>query len=142
MHFVYSSDLVPIIFHFGHCVLMMLPLAIMDCFINCLSYPHTWQLSAKRFVNVRLYKGQHLVDIREYYITDAGERKPDKKGGFTYECVIILSELFLKTCKDSTQSSFSYSHLNIKPYYLDFDSDFKLHRCGVSTLQGCQKQGI
>lgn len=37
-------------------------------------------LSAKRFVNVRAFKGKVLVDIREYYTDDAGERKPGKKG--------------------------------------------------------------
>lgn len=38
------------------------------------------QLSAKRFVNVRSFNGKVLVDIREYYNDDSGERKPGKKG--------------------------------------------------------------
>jgi len=39
------------------------------------------QLSAKRFVNVRMFNGRYLVDIREFYTDDAGERKPGRKGG-------------------------------------------------------------
>ena len=50
-------------------------------FFCFLSSPHTRQLSAKRFVNVRMFNGRYLVDIREYYIDDAGERKPGRKGG-------------------------------------------------------------
>ena len=46
--------------------------------------PHTQQLSAKRFVNVRMFNGRYLVDIREYYTDDAGERKPGRKGGLGY----------------------------------------------------------
>ena len=38
------------------------------------------QLSAKRFVDVRTFNGKVLVDIREYYTDDSGERKPGKKG--------------------------------------------------------------
>ena len=38
------------------------------------------QLSAKRFVSVRNFQGKQLVDIREYYTDDSGERKPGKKG--------------------------------------------------------------
>lgn len=37
-------------------------------------------LSAKRFVNVRMFKGKYLIDIREYWTDDDGERKPGKKG--------------------------------------------------------------
>ena len=38
------------------------------------------QLSAKRFVNVREFRGKVLIDIREYYTDDAGELKPGKRG--------------------------------------------------------------
>lgn len=31
-------------------------------------------------MNVRLFNGRYLVDIREYYEDDAGERKPGRKG--------------------------------------------------------------
>ena len=45
------------------------------------------QLSAKRFVNVRSFKGKCLIDIREYWIDDDGERKPGKKGTLCVQCV-------------------------------------------------------
>ena len=38
------------------------------------------QISNKRFVNVRVFNGKFLVDIREYWYDDAGTRKPGKKG--------------------------------------------------------------
>ena len=38
------------------------------------------QISNKRFVNVRVFNGRFLVDIREYWYDDAGTRKPGKKG--------------------------------------------------------------
>lgn len=34
-----------------------------------------------RFINVRTFNGKVLVDIREYYTDDSGERKPGRKGG-------------------------------------------------------------
>ncbi|CAI8040648.1 Activated RNA polymerase II transcriptional coactivator p15 [Geodia barretti] len=37
------------------------------------------EISNKRFVNVRVYNGRFLVDIREYWYDD-GVRKPGKKG--------------------------------------------------------------
>ncbi|XP_003389148.1 PREDICTED: activated RNA polymerase II transcriptional coactivator p15-like [Amphimedon queenslandica] len=37
-------------------------------------------LSAKRFVNVRTFKGRIMIDIREYYVNDDGENRPGKKG--------------------------------------------------------------
>ena len=48
------------------------------------THTHTMylQLSAKRFVNVRTFNGKVLVDIREYYTDDSGERKPGKKGRY------------------------------------------------------------
>lgn len=38
------------------------------------------EISNKRFVNVRVFNGRFLVDIREYWYDDAGTRKPGKKG--------------------------------------------------------------
>ncbi|KAI1289647.1 Activated RNA polymerase II transcriptional coactivator p15 [Halotydeus destructor] len=38
------------------------------------------QLSENRFVTVSEFKGKRRVDIREYYLNDAGEKKPGKKG--------------------------------------------------------------
>ena len=37
-------------------------------------------LSNKRFLTVSLFKSRVRIDIREYYLNDAGERKPGKKG--------------------------------------------------------------
>ena len=31
-----------------------------------------------------MFNGRYLVDIREYYTDDAGERKPGRKGGSAY----------------------------------------------------------
>ena len=46
--------------------------------INCLSFKN--YLRATLYTNVRMFNGRYLVDIREYYIDDAGERKPGRKG--------------------------------------------------------------
>lgn len=58
-------------------------------------------------------------------------------------CMNVWSFLvyFLKDIQE--YHTFHCNHLNIRLYCLDFESDFKLHRCGVSTLtlQSCQKQG-
>jgi len=37
-------------------------------------------LSKNRFVTVSTFKGKVRVDIREFYMTDDGERRPGKKG--------------------------------------------------------------
>lgn len=37
-------------------------------------------LSKNRFVTVSTFKSRVHVDIREFYVDDAGERKPGKKG--------------------------------------------------------------
>lgn len=52
--------------------------------VDLLGWIHL-QLSAKRFVNVRTFNGKVLVDIREYYTDDSGERKPGRKGQY---CVV------------------------------------------------------
>ena len=38
------------------------------------------QLSNSRFVTISQFKSQVRVDIREFYLTADGERKPGKKG--------------------------------------------------------------
>ena len=54
--------------------------------LNVPPHTHTMylQLSAKRFVNVRTFNGKVLVDIREYYTDDSGERKPGRKGRYQW----------------------------------------------------------
>lgn len=39
-----------------------------------------FELSKNRFATVSEFKGKVRVDIREYYMTDDGERRPGKKG--------------------------------------------------------------
>ena len=39
-----------------------------------------FELSKNRFATVSEFKGKVRVDIREFYMTDEGERKPGKKG--------------------------------------------------------------
>lgn len=39
-----------------------------------------FELSKNRFATVSEFKGKVRVDIREYYMTDEGERRPGKKG--------------------------------------------------------------
>ncbi|XP_058963573.1 activated RNA polymerase II transcriptional coactivator p15 [Pocillopora verrucosa] len=42
--------------------------------------PGVFELTNKRRVTVREFKGKILVDIREFYEDSAGEMKPGKKG--------------------------------------------------------------
>ena len=54
---------------------------------------------------MRMFNGRYLVDIREYYTDDAGERKPGRKGGLAYSdrrtsvslylCTQCLSNVYL-----------------------------------------------
>jgi hypothetical protein len=37
-------------------------------------------LNSRKRVSIRKFKGQTLIDIREYFSTDKGETKPTKKG--------------------------------------------------------------
>jgi len=39
-----------------------------------------FKLSANRFLTINEFKNKVRVDIREFYINDAGEKKPGKKG--------------------------------------------------------------
>jgi len=39
-----------------------------------------FQLSNNRFVSISDFRGKIRVDIREYYVTDDGQRKPGRKG--------------------------------------------------------------
>lgn len=39
-----------------------------------------WQIGKLRYVSVRDFKGKVLIDIREYWMDQAGEMKPGKKG--------------------------------------------------------------
>ncbi|RWS12920.1 activated RNA polymerase II transcriptional coactivator p15-like protein [Dinothrombium tinctorium] len=39
-----------------------------------------FQLSNNRFVTVSQFRHKTRIDIREYYVTDDGVRKPGKKG--------------------------------------------------------------
>lgn len=41
---------------------------------------HSIKLSNNRYLTVSEFKNKVRVDIREYYMNDAGERKPGKKG--------------------------------------------------------------
>ncbi|KAI6649742.1 Activated RNA polymerase II transcriptional coactivator p15-like [Oopsacas minuta] len=41
---------------------------------------NSWPLSAKRNVTISEFRGQMMVDIREFYLNDSGEQKPGKKG--------------------------------------------------------------
>jgi hypothetical protein len=40
--------------------------------------------SGKRRITVNEFKGNSLIDIREFYVTDAGETKPGKKVKTSY----------------------------------------------------------
>lgn len=51
------------------------------CNMTCI---FSLKISNKRFVNVRVFNGRFLVDIREYWFDDAGVRKPGKKGELWY----------------------------------------------------------
>lgn len=57
-----------------------------------LSYVVMSQISNKRFVNVRVFNGRFLVDIREYWYDDAGTRKPGKKGRYKVSTMSTLAE--------------------------------------------------
>eukprot|EP00127_Corallochytrium_limacisporum_P007276 Clim_evm17s246 gene=Clim_evmTU17s246 len=39
-----------------------------------------FELTAKRRVQVKSFRGRVMVDIREYYLTDDGDMRPGKKG--------------------------------------------------------------
>lgn len=41
---------------------------------------NSFQLSNNRYLTISEFKNKVRVDIREYYIDNAGERKPGKKG--------------------------------------------------------------
>ena len=51
------------------------------------------QLSPKRFVCVRTFKGRIMVDIREYWEDSDGDLKPGKKGTFITVFPYLLSVL-------------------------------------------------
>ena len=61
------------------------------------------QLSSKRFVNVRVFNGKVLVDIREYWYDDSGTRKPGKKGEEggcgVGQCVYCKDTSYEKVCQ-------------------------------------------
>lgn len=42
-----------------------------------------FQIGKMRYVSVRDFKGKILIDIREYWMDQAGEMKPGKKGWST-----------------------------------------------------------
>lgn len=42
--------------------------------------PSFFQIGKMRYVSVRDFKGKVLIDIREYWMDQAGEMKPGKKG--------------------------------------------------------------
>lgn len=66
-----------------------------------------WQIGKLRYVSVRDFKGKVLIDIREYWMDQAGEMKPGKKGNygaiFMYFCVILLWPLSQTKPKLSVQ---------------------------------------
>ncbi len=41
-----------------------------------------WQIGKLRYVSVRDFKSKVLIDIREYWMDQAGEMKPGKKGNY------------------------------------------------------------
>lgn len=41
---------------------------------------HLFQIGKMRYVSVRDFKGKVLIDIREYWMDQAGDMKPGKKG--------------------------------------------------------------
>ncbi|XP_051551939.1 activated RNA polymerase II transcriptional coactivator p15-like [Myxocyprinus asiaticus] len=47
------------------------------CNINC---DNMFQIGKLRYVSLRDFKGKVLIDIREYWMDQAGEIKPGKKG--------------------------------------------------------------
>lgn len=62
-----------------------------------------WQIGKMRYVSVRDFKGKVLIDIREYWMDQAGEMKPGKKGN--YEVVLINFQV----CSVIPTNTFLYS---------------------------------
>lgn len=54
-----------------------------------------WDLGNNRQVNVRNFKGNFYVDIREMYYDKDGDLKPGKKGNPFYNNLYNLSEMNL-----------------------------------------------
>lgn len=54
-------------------ICVVLNVCVMDVF----------QIGKMRYVSVRDFKGKILIDIREYWMDQAGEMKPGKKGRST-----------------------------------------------------------
>lgn len=50
-----------------------------------------FQIGKLRYVTVRDFRGKVLIDVREYWMDQAGEMKPGKKGnGVMKMCVLDI----------------------------------------------------
>lgn len=79
-----------------------------------------WDLGNNRQVNVRNFKGNLYVDIREMYYDKDGDLKPGKKGNLIFSKHYFFNTLQLIISLSITKNNILYKKINISMFNLNY----------------------